>query len=201
MQTMKTDATTVRTRMQRAAALMCTAAVTASVVMAGPDAVAGVRTAGPKPIAFTHVDVVPMNINSLMVDQTVIVRGDRIVSVGAASLTKIPADATVINADGEYLMPQPVDAADATKPAQTVTQPQAIHEPQAPSEALVQQLQKYVAAGHSPYQALATVTMDAAKAEHKAGDEGSVQAGRVADLLLLTANPLADVANVTHVAA
>ena len=185
MRVTKMNSITVRTRIQRAAAMMSLAAVTAGIVMTGPNALAGVRTNGPKPIAFTHVNVVPMNVNSLMVDETVIVLGDRIVKMGAAASTRIPVDATVIDADGEYLMPQP---ANATK-----------NQPQAPSAELVQQLQKYVAAGHTAYQALATVTIDAAKAQNKTDDAGSVQKGRVANLLLLTANPLMDVENVTHV--
>lgn len=50
-------------------------------------------------------------------------------------------------------------------------------------------------AGLSPHQAIETVTVNAAKYWKKEGERGIVAAGAEADLLLLAANPLADIAN------
>lgn len=53
--------------------------------------------------AFTHVNVVTMLDDKIRQDQTVLVSGDRIYSVGAD--IELPDSATVINARGKYLMP------------------------------------------------------------------------------------------------
>ena len=50
-------------------------------------------------------------------------------------------------------------------------------------------------AGLSPHQAIETVTVNAAKYWQKEGERGIVAAGAEADLLLLGANPLADITN------
>src|SRR5205823_14178136 len=42
--------------------------------------------------------------------QTVIVRGDRIVAIGASADVPVPPDATVIQGDGRYLIPGLTDA-------------------------------------------------------------------------------------------
>jgi len=55
--------------------------------------------------------------------------------------------------------------------------------------------------GMSPMDAILACTSNVAKAYGKFADYGSVEAGKVADLLILRANPLADVANATALAA
>ena len=55
--------------------------------------------------AFTNVTVIPLDRERVLTDQTVIVRGDRIVAVGRASDTQVPADATRIDGRGKYLLP------------------------------------------------------------------------------------------------
>ena len=50
-------------------------------------------------------------------------------------------------------------------------------------------------AGLSPYQAIKTVTVNAAKYWNKEGERGILAPGAEADLLLLAANPLADISN------
>ena len=57
------------------------------------------------------------------------------------------------------------------------------------------ELGSLVAAGLTPYQALRTGTVDVAKFLNEAGRSGVVRQGARADLLLLDANPLQDVAN------
>jgi imidazolonepropionase-like amidohydrolase len=57
------------------------------------------------------------------------------------------------------------------------------------------ELAALVAAGLTPYQALRTGTVDVAKFMGEEGRSGAVRVGARADLLLLDANPLADIAN------
>ncbi len=65
------------------------------------DALAAVESV----YAFVGVNVVPMDREVILPDQTVIVRGDRIVAVGAADTLEVPADAVRIEGAGRYLMP------------------------------------------------------------------------------------------------
>jgi imidazolonepropionase-like amidohydrolase len=62
------------------------------------------QSANPE-IAFINVNVIPMDSNRVLKQQTVLVRGDRIVEVGPASKVKVPAGATRIDGAGKYLMP------------------------------------------------------------------------------------------------
>jgi imidazolonepropionase-like amidohydrolase len=64
-----------------------------------------------------------------------------------------------------------------------------------PGISLHQELQRFVAAGFTPLEALQTATINAARFLGKAGDFGSVEKGRIADLVILRANPLTDIAN------
>lgn len=56
-------------------------------------------------VAFVNVSVVPMDSERVLADQTVLVRGERIVEVGPASKVKVPAGALRIDGRGKYLMP------------------------------------------------------------------------------------------------
>ncbi|MEP6764260.1 MAG: amidohydrolase family protein [Gemmatimonadaceae bacterium] len=64
-----------------------------------------------------------------------------------------------------------------------------------PGISLHLELQRFVAAGFTPLEALQTATINPAKFLGKQKEYGSVEAGRVADLLLLKSNPLTDIAN------
>ena len=55
--------------------------------------------------AFEHVTVIPMDRERTLVDQTVIVDGDRVRSVGPAADAKVPNGATRVDGRGKYLMP------------------------------------------------------------------------------------------------
>ncbi|HEY71145.1 MAG TPA: amidohydrolase family protein [Anaerolineae bacterium] len=57
------------------------------------------------PIAFVHVNVVPMTSETILYDQTVVVEGDQIVEVGPSSDVEVPKSAVVIDGQGSYLMP------------------------------------------------------------------------------------------------
>lgn len=58
-----------------------------------------------QPVAFVHVNVVPMDKDQLLRDQTVIVNDGRIRAVGPAATTPVPKGAQVVRAAGQYLLP------------------------------------------------------------------------------------------------
>ena len=60
-----------------------------------------------QPIAFVNVNVVPMDCEVVLPDQTVMVRDGKIISVAPASKTNVPALATRIDGTDKYLMPGP----------------------------------------------------------------------------------------------
>jgi imidazolonepropionase-like amidohydrolase len=70
-----------------------------------------------------------------------------------------------------------------------------------PGISLHLELQRFVAAGFTPLQALQTATLNPAQFYNELDDYGTVQPGRVADLLLLKANPLTDIANTRSITA
>lgn len=87
-----------------------------TVALLGVIACAGVArlpepAASTPPVAFVGVSVVSMAAgDSILHDQTVIVRGDRIAAMGDASVVDVPPDAHRIDGRGKYLMPGLVDA-------------------------------------------------------------------------------------------
>ncbi len=56
-------------------------------------------------VAFTNVTVIPMDRERTLPDQTVVVRGDRIVAMGRSSDVAAPAGTTRIDGRGKFLMP------------------------------------------------------------------------------------------------
>ena len=70
-----------------------------------------------------------------------------------------------------------------------------------PGAGLLVELQLLVEAGLSPSDALQAATGRAAAVLHKSTDVGTICPGRYADLLLLNADPLADIRNLQHIAA
>ena len=70
-----------------------------------------------------------------------------------------------------------------------------------PGISLHLELQRFVAAGFTPLQALQTATLNPAQFYNKLDEYGTIQAGRLADLLLLKANPLTDIANTRSITA
>ncbi len=59
----------------------------------------------PAVTAFVGATVLPMDGRAPLADQTVVVRGDRIVAVGPSARTAVPAGATRVEARGQFLMP------------------------------------------------------------------------------------------------
>ncbi len=70
-----------------------------------------------------------------------------------------------------------------------------------PGFSLHRELERFVDAGFTPMEALQTATINPAKFLGRRGDFGSVEKGRVADLVLLDANPLDDIRNTRRIAA
>lgn len=56
-------------------------------------------------VAFVNVNVIPMDSERVLPDQTVVVRGDRIAEVGPGSRVKAPEGALRIDGKGKYLIP------------------------------------------------------------------------------------------------
>jgi len=68
-----------------------------------------------------------------------------------------------------------------------------------PGAVLHDELQIFVAAGLSPFHALRAATVNPAKFMKREKDLGTVEEGKLADLVLLDANPLEDIANVRKI--
>jgi len=64
-----------------------------------------------------------------------------------------------------------------------------------PGISLHLELQRFVAAGFTPLEALQTATINPARFFRKLSDYGSIETGRIADLVILRANPLENIAN------
>jgi len=70
-----------------------------------------------------------------------------------------------------------------------------------PGHSLHEELQRFVAAGFTPFEALQTATINPARFFGIEDRAGTVEKGRFADLLLLSANPVDDIANTQKIAA
>ena len=70
-----------------------------------------------------------------------------------------------------------------------------------PGFSLHQELERFVDAGFTPLEALQTATLGPARYLERTADFGTVEKGRIADLVLLDASPLADIRNTRKVAA
>jgi hypothetical protein len=64
----------------------------------------------PTTVAFTNVNVIPLDRERVEARQTVIIRADRIVAVGSSYVVAVPSDAVVIDGAGQYLVPGLTDA-------------------------------------------------------------------------------------------
>jgi cytosine/adenosine deaminase-related metal-dependent hydrolase len=68
-------------------------------------AVMGLPTPADRTTAFVHANVVPMDGERVLHDQTVVVSGGRIAAVGPTGKTPVPKGALVIDVKGRYLSP------------------------------------------------------------------------------------------------
>lgn len=70
-----------------------------------------------------------------------------------------------------------------------------------PGFSLHEELQRFVAAGFTPLEALQTATLNPARFFQMEAQLGTVETGKLADLILLDANPLEDISNTQRIAA
>ena len=56
-------------------------------------------------LAITHVDIVPMDRERLLADQTVLIVEDHIAEIGPADKIQVPKTAAVVDGTGKYLLP------------------------------------------------------------------------------------------------
>jgi imidazolonepropionase-like amidohydrolase len=69
-------------------------------------AAAAMPQPGPLPVvAFTNVNVLPMDRDTVLTGQSVVVRAGEIVEIGAASAIRIPDGAVRVDGQGKFLMP------------------------------------------------------------------------------------------------
>jgi len=66
---------------------------------------------------------------------------------------------------------------------------------------LHEELQRFVAAGFTPLEALQTATLNPARFFNRENQLGAIEAGNLADIVLLRANPLEDISNTQKIAA
>ena len=59
----------------------------------------------PQTTAFVHVNVIPMDTERVLENQTVLVQGERITAIGLAQEVALPDGAEVIEGKGAYLVP------------------------------------------------------------------------------------------------
>lgn len=69
-----------------------------------------------------------------------------------------------------------------------------------PGFSLHEELQRFVAAGFTPLEALQTATLNPVRFFGMDGQLGAIEEGKLADLVLLTANPLEDISNTQKIA-
>lgn len=69
-----------------------------------------------------------------------------------------------------------------------------------PGFSLHEELQRFVAAGFTPLEALQTATLNPAKFLGRENELGTIEKGKLADLVLLDANPLDDIRNTQKIA-
>jgi len=62
-----------------------------------------------KPYAFVHANLIPMDEERALLDQTVIVRNGRITEIGDVAHTPVPNDAVQIDASNQYIIPALAD--------------------------------------------------------------------------------------------
>jgi hypothetical protein len=56
-------------------------------------------------IVFQHVNVIPMDYERVLEDQTVVVQDGKILTIGDHVKSKIPSSASVVNCEGRYMIP------------------------------------------------------------------------------------------------
>jgi imidazolonepropionase-like amidohydrolase len=61
-------------------------------------------------LAITNVSVIPMDRNEVLKNQTVVINGDKITTIGPTKAIQVPKGSTIVNGKGRFLIPGLVDA-------------------------------------------------------------------------------------------
>jgi imidazolonepropionase-like amidohydrolase len=56
-------------------------------------------------VAFVNINVIPMDSERVLEDQTVVVKNGRIAELGASSTIQVPTEALIVDGEGKFLMP------------------------------------------------------------------------------------------------
>ena len=80
------------------------------VTLVGLLLLASTAATSAQPVAIVDVTVIPMNRETTLAHQTVVVQGESILSVGSTGNTPVPDDAVIIDGSGRYLVPGLTDA-------------------------------------------------------------------------------------------
>lgn len=84
--------------------LACLLLLSILFLAAAPQSIS-VKAQSSSTTAFFNVNVIPMDSEQVLENQTVIVEGDRIVAVGPADEITVPENAVVVDGTGKYLIP------------------------------------------------------------------------------------------------
>jgi len=134
--------------------------------------------AQPNPLVFAHVSVIDATGVPAKFNHTVVINGSRIARLGETGKVHVPKDASVVNATGKFLIPGLWDMHVHTA-----------------SETF---LSLYLVNG---MEALQTATRNPAEYLGRLDSLGTIEEGKIADLVLREANPLDDINNTRRVAA
>jgi adenine deaminase len=200
-----------------------------------------------RPIGITHVTVIDVENNRRLRDQTIVIEGKRIATVGPSDQVRVPDGYGVVDGRGKFVIPGFVDvrlfatdssaapppdvsrgrlerdvllgvttivlrAGDtlATPGAGDVLVPRAYVARETARDAVAlpaaseparnlgmhDYLRRLVQLGLTPATALRSATFDAARFGGLSSRVGSIAPSKMADLLILSANPLDEVGNV-----
>jgi imidazolonepropionase-like amidohydrolase len=81
----------------------------AAVMLLATPAVASPQTA-PPPIAFLHVNLVPMDSDRVLTDHAVVMQGSVITALGPTADVTVPPGAQTIDSHGQWLLPGLIDS-------------------------------------------------------------------------------------------
>jgi len=156
---------------------------------------------------MTNVTVVDVQAGILLEGKHVVVREGRIASVGSAETAQVQRSLITIDGTGKFLMPGLWDMHTHS----LKISPQYNHllfigtdagdTYVSPGFSIHDELVERVSAGLTPADALRSATIDAARFSRKGTDFGSIETGKVADMILLSADPLTDIRNTRQISA
>ncbi len=173
-------------------------------------------------IAIDHVTVISVETGVRFEDHTVVIDGYRISDVGRSGSVQIPAGARLIDGRNKFLIPGLWDMhihallmpsrtlsllvaggitgiRDMGSSFAAVREARDSGDYRTADRSLHRELQGPVEAGLTPLDALRTATLNPAILFNRTHQLGGIDRGKFADLLLLDADPLVNIANTTRI--